>query len=92
MALLDELIDGKMDFALAPSSAEDDLMILWKNGRPFGIKTANLSAGRAEGVAFNAIGTMDNGDRIELWVENDTAARNVTALQNGYVILSERPS
>lgn len=50
------------------------------------------SAGRAEGVSFNAIGTLDNNDRIELWVENETAARDVTALQNGYVILSERPS
>lgn len=53
--------------------------------------TLNAS-GRAEGVAFNAIGTVDNNDRIELWVENDTAARNVTAQLNGYVILSERQS
>lgn len=53
--------------------------------------TLNAS-GRAEGVAFNGIGTLDNGDRIELWVENESAARNVTALVNGYVILSERPS
>lgn len=53
--------------------------------------TLNAS-GRAEGVAFNAIGTLNNSDRIELWVENDTAARNVTAELNGYVILSERPS
>lgn len=50
------------------------------------------SAGRAEGVAFNAIGSLDNGDRVELWVENDSQARDVTALQNGYVILNERPS
>ena len=53
--------------------------------------TLNAS-GRAEGVSFNAIGTMDNSDRIELWVENDSGARDVTALVNGYVILSERSS
>jgi len=53
--------------------------------------TLNAS-GRAEGVAFNAIGTMNNNDRIELWVENEIASRNVTALENGYVILSERQS
>lgn len=50
------------------------------------------SAGKAEGVSFNAIGTMDNNDRIELWVENETVARNITALVNGYVIVSERQS
>lgn len=53
--------------------------------------TLNAS-GRAEGVAFNAIGTLNNSDRIELWVENESGARNVTAELNGYVILSERPS
>lgn len=51
--------------------------------------TMNAS-GRAEGIAFNGIGTISNNDRIELWVENDSAARDVTALLNGYVILSER--
>lgn len=50
------------------------------------------SSGRAEGVSFNAIGTVDNNDRIELWVENESAGRNVTALPDGYVILNERPS
>lgn len=50
------------------------------------------SSGRAEGVAFNAIGALSNNDRVEIWVENDTAARNVTAQLNGYVVVSERAS
>jgi len=53
--------------------------------------TLNAS-GRAEGVAFNGIGTMNNNDRIEIWVENESGARNVTAELNGYVIISERAS
>lgn len=50
------------------------------------------SSGRAEGVSFNAIGSLDNNDRVELWIENVSASQNITAELNGYVILSERAS
>lgn len=50
------------------------------------------SAGCAEGVGLHAFGVMDNSDRIEIWAENDTAARNVTLLLDGIVSITERNS
>lgn len=50
------------------------------------------SAGRAEGVGILAFGTIQNNDRIEIWIENDTAARDVTVLIDGLVSVSERAS
>lgn len=51
-----------------------------------------LLGSRAEGIPFFAYFQLDNNDRIEVWIENDTAARNVTGLDGGLVSVVERPS
>lgn len=48
------------------------------------------SAGKVEGIVFFGYGRLDNNDRIEIWVENETAARNFTAKLNGIVSVTER--
>lgn len=47
---------------------------------------------RAEGIPFFGYFSLDNNDRIEVWVENNTDTTNVTANLNGLVALSERAS
>lgn len=51
--------------------------------------TMNAS-GRAEGIGIHAFGVMDTNDRIEIWAENYSAARDVTLLIDGIVSVSER--
>ena len=47
---------------------------------------------RAEGIPFFGYFQIDENDRIEVWVENNTNASDVTALLNGLVSVNERPS
>lgn len=54
-----------------------------------GARTLN-SAGRAEGVEIFAFGQLEENDRIEIWIENTTANRDVTAAVGGIVGVSER--
>ena len=48
--------------------------------------------GRAEGIELFAYAAMDENDRIEVWIENQTASRNVTAEVGGLFGITERPS
>lgn len=50
------------------------------------------SGGRAEGVATFAYASLNEGDRIEVWIENLTDDSDVTALNGGLVAITERPS
>lgn len=50
------------------------------------------AAGRAENIGLHAFCDMNQNDRIEIWVENKTAANDVTAKIGGIVSVSERPS
>lgn len=50
------------------------------------------AAGRAENVTVFGYGILDNNDRIELWIENNTASRDVTALLDGLISVTERQS
>lgn len=54
-----------------------------------GARTLNAS-GRAEGVETFAFARLDENDRIEVWVENLSANRNVTAETGGLVGITER--
>jgi hypothetical protein len=54
-----------------------------------GARTLNAS-GRAEGVETFAFARLDENDRIEVWVENLSANRNVTAEAGGLVGITER--
>ena len=53
--------------------------------------TMNAS-GRVENLAFFAHGALDQGDRVELWLENQTSTANVTLGEGGFVGVSERQS
>ena len=48
------------------------------------------AGGRAEGVSLEGILNMDTDDRIEIWVENQSGSRNVTADLGGLIHLSRR--
>lgn len=48
------------------------------------------AGGRAEGVSLEGIINMDTNDRVEIWVENKSADRNVTADVGGLVHVSRR--
>ena len=48
------------------------------------------AGGRAEGVSIEGITDMDTNDRVEIWVENQTGGRNVTADLGGLVHISKR--
>jgi len=50
------------------------------------------SGGRAENIGVLAFCDFDENDRMEIWVENQSAAKNVTAKLDGIVSISERPS
>lgn len=54
-----------------------------------GAATLNAS-GRAEGVASFAYAVLDENDRVEVWVENLTAGRDVTAQAAGLFAVTER--
>ena len=56
-----------------------------------GPRTLN-SGGRAEGIELFAYAEMDENDRIEVWIENQSASRNVTAEIGGLFGITERPS
>lgn len=56
-----------------------------------GSRTLN-AAGRAEGIATFAFANMDENDRIEIWIENQTDTSNITALASGLVAITERSS
>lgn len=45
---------------------------------------------RGENTSFQGIATLNEGDRIEIWVINRSNASNVTAVMGGDVIVSER--
>tara|TARA_R110000772_G_scaffold2839_1_gene10293 strand:+ start:2084 stop:3283 length:1200 start_codon:yes stop_codon:yes gene_type:complete len=54
---------------------------------------ATLNAGgRGEGISFQAIATVDKGDRIEVWIKNMTNNSNITAQIGGSLLLSVRGS
>lgn len=50
------------------------------------------AAGRAENITIFGYGELDNNDRIEMFVENNTAARDVTLLADSQTSVTERPS
>jgi hypothetical protein len=56
-----------------------------------GTITAN-GAGRSEGVSLLAFGSLEQNDRIEVWVENQTDTSNITAQLGGLFSVEERPS
>lgn len=56
-----------------------------------GARTLN-AGGRAEGIELFAYAEMEENDRIEVWIENQTAARNVTAEVGGLFGVTERSS
>lgn len=54
-----------------------------------GAATLNAS-GRAEGIACFAYAELDENDRVEVWIENLSAARDVTVLTDGLFGVGER--
>lgn len=54
-----------------------------------GLFTLN-SGGRSEPISTFAFGEIDNLDRIEIWITNETGTSNITALTGGVVSISER--
>lgn len=50
------------------------------------------SAGRSEGVSILGYAHMEENDRIEIWVENQTDSGNITGLLGGLVSIVERAS
>jgi hypothetical protein len=56
-----------------------------------GTITAN-GVGRSEGVSLLAFGALDQNDRIELWVENQTDNSDVTMQLGGLFSVQERPN
>ncbi|MGB1215969.1 MAG: hypothetical protein ACPG4X_21560 [Pikeienuella sp.] len=54
-----------------------------------GAATLNAS-GRAEGVAVFGYATLNEGDRLELWIENLTGARDITVQSGGLFGVVER--
>ena len=56
-----------------------------------GAVTMNNS-GRAEGVSVLGFSAVDENDRIEVWVENQTGTSNITGKLGGLVAVTERPS
>ena len=55
--------------------------------------TATLNAaGRSENISCFARTVLNQNDRVEIWVENQTGTNNVTALTGGFVGIEERPS
>lgn len=63
----------------------------WVNLSETGPFTMN-SGGRAENVALHAFCDYASDDKLEVWVENQSAARNVTAKLGGILSINERPS
>ena len=47
---------------------------------------------RVENLAFFAVTRLNENDRIEIWVENQTDSNNITCAVGGVVIVSERQS
>lgn len=79
-------LNGARDTAKLISTENNYTIVdLAESGR----HTLNLG-GRAEGVSIHGFTNLDTGDRIEIWVENYTAARNVTAQLDGNVSILER--
>jgi len=58
--------------------------------------TATLNGGgtgtRAENVVCIGNAELDENDRIEIWIENQTDTNNITAIAGGFVGLTERSS
>lgn len=50
------------------------------------------AGGRAENVGLHAFCDFDQNDRLEVWVENQTAANDVTAKLGGIISINERSS
>lgn len=50
------------------------------------------AAGRAENVGLHAFCDLNQNDRIEVWVENQSSSNNVTAKLGGIVSVNERAS
>ena len=67
----------------------DDSASGWIDLSQSGAATINAS-GRAEGVATFAYANLDAGDYIEVWIENLSGARDVTAQAGGLVGIVER--
>jgi len=51
--------------------------------------TAN-GAGRAEGISLLAYAVLDQNDRIEVWVENQTGANDIVGVAGGLFTVRER--
>jgi len=57
--------------------------------------TATLNGGggsRVENLAFFGVATLNENDRIEIWIENKTDTSNITGDTGGIVAISERTS
>tara|TARA_R110000787_G_scaffold36714_7_gene93594 strand:+ start:27067 stop:28266 length:1200 start_codon:yes stop_codon:yes gene_type:complete len=56
--------------------------------------TVTMNAGgasnRAENISFSALATMDDGDRIQLYVKNVAATNDITTVVGGQYIVKER--
>jgi hypothetical protein len=50
------------------------------------------AGGRAENIGILGFCDFDQNDRLEIWVENQSATNNVTAKIGGIVSISERSS
>lgn len=59
-----------------------------------GPQTMNQGGGgnRAENIAIHAFCDLDENDRLEVWVENQSDSSNVTCKLGGLVSITERPS
>lgn len=67
----------------------DDSASGWIDLSSSGAATIN-AGGRAEGVACFAYASLDVGDYVEVWIENLSGARNLTAENGGLVGIEER--
>lgn len=54
--------------------------------------TGGGGGNRAENIAILAFGVMEQNDRIELWIENNTDATNMTGILGGVFAVNERSS
>ena len=90
------IINATVSFTGTTNNVINVLMRLWDDSASAYVDIsesggATLNAGgRAEDVALVGTVHWNTNDRIELWVENQTAAQNVTMAINGQVIASER--
>ena len=98
----DQVIEAEIKGAISLSGTNNNViglqLRLWDDSASayvdLGARFAGTmnASGRVENLAFFAHGVIDQGDRVELWVENQTSTATITLGLGGFLGVSERAS